>query len=48
MTYGKLKMYRRDRLYATDRERVINLNECLKQVRITDEAAYFGSTTHRK
>ena len=33
MTYGKLKLFRRDRLYALDKERVTNLVDCLKNVR---------------
>ena len=43
MTYGKLKAYRRDRLYASDKDRLQNLHDSLKIVRIVDEAAYFNS-----
>ena len=43
MTQGKLKMYRRDRLFASDKDRLNNLHESLKHVRIVDEAAYFNS-----
>ncbi len=43
MTQGKLKMYRRDRLYTSDKERLQNLHDSLKNVRIIDEAAYFNS-----
>lgn len=44
MTQGKLKMFRRDRLYALDKERVTNLVDCLKNVRTTDEASLFGTS----
>lgn len=43
MTQGKLKMYRRDRLYASDKDRLQNLQDCLRNVRVTDESAYFNS-----
>ena len=43
MTQGKLKMYRRDRLYTSDYDRLENLHNSLKNVRIVDEAAYFNS-----
>lgn len=43
MTQGKLRMYRRDRLFTSDKERINCLQECLKNVRITDESAYFNS-----
>ena len=43
MTQGKLKMYRRDRLYASDKDRLENLQNCLKNVRVLDEASYFNS-----
>lgn len=42
MTYGRLKMFRRDRLFASDKERITNLVECLKNVRTTDESNLFG------
>ena len=45
MTQGKLKMYRRDRLYASDKDRLENLQNCLKNVRVMDETAYFNSQT---
>ena len=43
MTQGKLKMYRRDRLYTSDKDRLDNLHNSLKNVRIVDEAAFFNS-----
>lgn len=43
MTQGKLRMYRRDRLFTSDKDRINCLQECLKNVRLTDEAAYFNS-----
>ena len=43
MTQGKLKMYRRDRLYASDKDRLQNLQDCLKNVRIVDETAFFNN-----
>lgn len=36
MTYGKLRQFRRDRLYASDRERVQNLTDMLKKNRVAD------------
>lgn len=45
MTQGKLKMYRRDRLFTSDKDRLDNLQYSLKNVRIVDEAAYFNSGT---
>lgn len=45
MTQGKLKMYRRDRLFTSDKDRLDNLYHSLKNVRIVDEAAYFNSGT---
>jgi hypothetical protein len=36
MTYGKLKQYRRDRLYTSDKDRVNGLIELLKKARIPD------------
>jgi len=44
LTAGKMKIYRKDRLFATDKEKSECLNDVLKGVRITDEAAYFVST----
>jgi len=43
MTQGKLKMYRRDRLFTSDKDRLQNLHDSLKNVRIVDEAVYFNS-----
>jgi hypothetical protein len=37
MTYGKLKQFRRDRLYASDRDRIIAFNDILKKNRINDD-----------
>ena len=45
MTQGKLKMYRRDRLFTSDKDRLENLYNSLKNVRIVDEGAYFNSGT---
>ena len=36
-------MYRKDRLFASDKDRLQNLQDCLKNVRITDESAFFNS-----
>jgi len=38
-----MKIYRKDRLYASDKDKAECLTECLKNVRITDEGAYFNS-----
>ena len=38
-----MKVYRKDRLYAQDKDKTECLTECLKNVRITDESAYFNS-----
>jgi hypothetical protein len=38
-----MKLYRKDRLFANDREKTDSLVDCLKNVRITDETAYFNS-----
>ena len=43
MTQGKLRMFRRDRLFTSDKERLDNLQYSLKNVRIVDESAYFNS-----
>lgn len=43
MTQGKLKMYRRDRLFTSDKDRIDTLQYSLKNVRIVDEASYFNS-----
>jgi hypothetical protein len=37
ITYGKLRQFRRDRLYHSDRERIVYLNEYLKKIRVTDD-----------
>ena len=37
MTYGKLRQFRRDRLYASDRDRINNLTEHLKKTRVSDD-----------
>gem|GEM_PF-3278172 len=37
MTYGKMRQFRRDRLYASDRDRQINLGDMLKKSRIADD-----------
>ena len=43
MTQGKLRMFRRDRLFTSDKDRLDNLQYSLKNVRIVDESAYFNS-----
>ena len=43
LTAGKMKVYRKDRLFANDKEKVECLGEVLKNVRITDEAAFFAN-----
>lgn len=40
---SKMKIYRKDRLYTNDKEKIECLNELLKSVRITDEASYFAN-----
>lgn len=45
LTAGKMKIYRKDRLFANDKEKTECLAEVLKNVRITDEASYFANTT---
>lgn len=37
MTYGKMRTFRRDRLYMSDRERINNLNGMLKSNRVIDD-----------
>ena len=37
MTYGKMKQYRRDRLYNSDRERLMFLQDHLKKSRVIDD-----------
>ena len=43
MTAGKMRQYRKDRLFANDKEKTECLVDVLKNVRITDETAYFNS-----
>lgn len=43
LTAGKMKIYRKDRLFANDKEKIECLMDLLKNVRITDEAAYFSN-----
>ena len=43
MSAAKMKVYRKDRLYASDKDKTECLVDILKNVRITDESAYFGS-----
>ena len=38
-----MKVYRKDRLYANDKDKTESLAEVLKNVRITDEALYFNN-----
>jgi hypothetical protein len=40
-----MKVYRKDRLFANDKEKVECLSDVLKNVRITDEAAYFAASS---
>lgn len=37
MTKGKLRQFRRDRLYANDRDRMLNLTDMLKKSRVIDD-----------
>lgn len=48
LTAGKMKIYRKDRLFATDKEKVECLMDLLKSVRITDEASYFSANNSSK
>lgn len=43
LTAGKMKVYRKDRLFASDKEKMECLNDLLKNVRITDEVSYFSN-----
>jgi hypothetical protein len=43
LTAGKMKIYRKDRLFANDKDKVDCLTDVLKNVRITDESAYFNA-----
>jgi hypothetical protein len=45
LTAGKMKVYRKDRLFASDKEKMECLNDLLKSVRITDEVSYFSNKT---
>ena len=40
MTKGKLRQFRRDRLYANDRDRLVHLTDTLKKSRIIDDQQY--------
>lgn len=46
LTAGKMKLYRKDRLFASDKEKTECLSDILKSVRITDESSYFASNKH--
>jgi hypothetical protein len=37
MTYGRMKQFRRDRIYTSDRERLQYLTEHLKKIRVMDD-----------
>ena len=37
MTYGKLRQFRRDRLYASDRDRIGALTDMLRRSRVHDD-----------
>jgi hypothetical protein len=37
MTKGKLRQFRRDRLYANDRDRMLHLTDMLKKSRVIDD-----------
>ena len=39
-----MKVYRKDRLFQSDKEKSDQLAELLKNVRVTDESAYFSNT----
>ena len=43
LTAGKMKIYRKDRLFANDKEKIECLMDLLRNVCITDEAAYFSN-----
>lgn len=38
-----MKLYRKDRLYASDKDKSECLVDSLKNVRITDESSYFNT-----
>lgn len=43
MTYGKMKTFRKDRLYASDRDRGNTLEATLKKMRINDDQQNYNS-----
>lgn len=43
LTAGKMRIYRKDRLFASDKDKIECLSDVLKNVRITDESAFFAS-----
>lgn len=43
LTAGKMKIYRKDRLFANDKDKVDCLTDVLRNVRITDESSYFNA-----
>jgi hypothetical protein len=47
MTYGKMKQFRRDRLYTSDRDRLGYLTDHLKKARIIDDQSNFGFSPNR-
>ncbi len=47
MTYGKLRMFRRDRLYTSDKERVQGLTDFLKKNRVVDDQFAFLTTPNK-
>ena len=42
ITQGKMRQFRRDRLYASDRDRILYFNQLLKQNRISDDQQNYG------
>jgi hypothetical protein len=42
LTAGRMKIYRKDKLYTGDKEKCELLTDVLRGVRITDEAAFFA------
>ncbi len=48
MIVGKMKIFRKDRLFASDKEKVECLADVLKNVRITDEAAFFAQSKEKQ
>ncbi len=43
-----MKVYRKDKLYTSDKEKCDLLADVLRGVRITDEAAFFAGPTKQK